>query len=141
MGGEDRNSPPRLHSRIIWFAIIGGATSIGYLILVAVMVDGIAIRPDLSAGFAYIIMLPMNFFGHKHITYRSKRPPLREALAFMTMHAVTAAICTSVMWLVTVPFGATYWLGSLAIVVVAPLTNLLMMEFWVFATGNSARRE
>jgi len=141
MRDEDLSSAPRLISRITRFVFVGGATSVGYVILVAVLVDGFWLRPDLSAAISYVVMLPVNFLGHKHVTYRSKRPPFREAAAFLGMHAVTAAICAFVMWLVTGPFGAIYWIGSAAIVVIAPLANLLMMEFWVFAAKHNLRRD
>lgn len=52
-----------------------------------------------------------------------------------------AAIYACVMKLETLLFGATYWLRSLTIVVIVPLTNPVMMDFRVFVAGNRARRD
>lgn len=119
--------------RILRFLVVGGATSLGYVIAVAVLVDGIGHSEGLAAGIAYLLMLPVSFFGHKLFTYQSKQRTLPASIRFVAVHGITAAICAGVMWIINAHLGATHWFGSATIVVIAPAINFILMEIWVFA--------
>lgn len=125
---------PKWHIlRILRFVVVGGSTSLGYVVAVAVLVDGIGLAEGIAAGIAYLLMLPVSFLGHKLFTYQSKQRSIPEGVRFVAMHGITAAICAGVMWIITAQPGATHWLGSAAIVVVAPAVNFILMAIWVFA--------
>lgn len=119
--------------RFLRFLVVGGSTSFGYVIAVAVLVDRMGISEQYAAGIAYLLMFPVNFLGHKLFTYQSNQRPLPEGARFVAMHGVTAAICAGIMWIITAQLEATHWLGSAAIVLIAPAVNYIMMETWVFA--------
>lgn len=127
-----RTSGPR--DRILRFLIVGGGTSLGYVSLVALLVDVIGIRAVVSAAFAYLVMLPVSFLAHKLFTFQSRRRTLPESIRFLAMHVLTACICGAVMWFATAVFASSHWIGSAITVVVAPAVNFILLEFWVFRT-------
>jgi putative flippase GtrA len=119
------------------FLIVGGGTSLGYVLTVAFLVEVIGVGDVLSAAMAYLAMLPVSFVAHKVFTYESQNKALPESIRFAVMHGLTACICGTIMWFATGFLDATHWVGSAITVVTAPAINFVMLEFWVFKKRNA----
>ena len=111
----------------IKFALVGCLTSAGYVILVAGLINPIGLPDELAASIAYFFMLPLNFWGHKYFTFKSNLSSLLTSFRFILMHAMTALLCTVIMWISTEKFDTSYWFGSFLIVLIAPLFNYILM--------------
>jgi len=118
--------------RVLNFALVGCLTSAGYVILVAGLINPIGLPDELAASIAYFFMLPLNFWGHKYFTFKSNLSSLLTSFRFILMHAMTALLCTVIMWISTEKFDTSHWFGSFLIVLIAPLFNYTVMARWVF---------
>lgn len=121
-----------LPARLIRFGAVGGATSLGYALVVAGLVEGAGAAPTLAAALAYGALLPLNYLGHRRATWRSHAPRRPEVLRFLTVHGVTALVCTALMAGATGPLGLSHWAGSMVIVIAAPVMNFAMFDRWAF---------
>ncbi len=124
---------PDTPQRIARFLLVGGASTIAYVIGVAVLVELLRMDPNLAAPLTYAALLPLNFLGQKFFTYNSRLPSRSEIIPFLAMHAITATISAIIMWAATEKLGMTHWAGSIIIAIVAPVVNFAMLEFWVFS--------
>lgn len=122
---------PAFPARIFRFAAVGGATSAGYFIFVAAMVHA-EFAEGFAAALAYLVFLPLNYIGHRRLTWRSKVPKSLEVLRFLGVHGITMLTCMTIMVFTIEVLYLSYWIGSLLIVVIAPLLNLSMFNIWVF---------
>jgi putative flippase GtrA len=121
-----------LPARLIRFGAVGGATSLGYALGVAGLVEWAGAAPTLAAALAYGALLPLNYLGHRRATWRSRAPRRPEVLRFLAVHGVTALVCTALMAVATGPLGLSHWAGSLVIVITAPVLNFAMFDRWAF---------
>lgn len=121
---------PTTMARLLRFGAVGGATSLGYALLVAGLVTWLP--EPLAAGLAYLAMVPVNYLGHRRATFRSAAPTRPELLRFLAVHGVTLLASMAAMQLVTAGLGLSHWIGSLAIMVLAPVLNFVLLQLWVF---------
>ena len=119
-------------ARLIRFAVVGGATSLGYGILVVVQVECLRISAPAAAGLSYLLLMPLNYMGHRRATWRSAAPKRQEVQRFVLAHGVTMLACTALMAVVNGGLGWPYWTGSALIIVLAPVMNFVLFELWVF---------
>lgn len=115
---------------MIRFGIVGGATSAAYALVVAGLVR--LVSEPVAAALAYLVLLPVNYLGHRRATFRSRAPGGAELLRYLAVHGLTLLACMAVMQGVTAGLGASHWAGSAAIVVMAPVLNFVLMHLWVF---------
>lgn len=125
-----------LSARLIRFAAIGASTSVAYTLLVAALVDFVS--EPAAAALAYLALLPVNYLGHRRATFRSRAPTGRELTRFLKVHGLTLIACAAVMMAVTAGLGASYWVGSAVIVVMAPALNFALLHVWVFPHKDQA---
>jgi len=90
--------------------------------------------PKWSSVFGYITVLPVNFIGHRKLTFHSVNNTLPEVFRFLGVHTVNAAISVAGMYAVVDWLGYSYWFGSLTAVVLVPISTFLMMDRWVFTS-------
>jgi putative flippase GtrA len=122
-----------LSARLARFALVGGLTSGVYALVVAGLVP---FMPEpAAAAVAYLVLLPVNFIGHRRATFRSRAPTGPELARYLAVHGITLTACAGVMALVTSVFGASHWAGSALIVVLAPVLNFVLLDRWVFRRG------
>lgn len=121
-----------LPARVIRFAAVGGVTSAGYVIVVAILVDVANLRSIFAAAATYLLFLPINYMGHRKITWNSNKPKRFEATCFVIAHGFTLFLCVLIMAITTNTLNMPHWIGSMTIVVVAPILNLVMFDLWVF---------
>lgn len=125
-----------LVARLLRFAVVGGSTSGLYVLVVAVLVELGEIVPGLAAALAYVLLLPISFLGHKHATFRSSWPLWPEVARFLGLHGITALVSVSVMGVAVNGLDLPHWGGSVAISVLAPVINFVLLHFWVFHSSR-----
>lgn len=123
----------RRGARLLRFGLVGGATSAGYVLAVALLA-GVMAEP-LAAAIAYLALVPVNYLGHRRATFRSRAPGGPELLRYLAAHGATMLACMAAMHLV-VAAGGSHWAGSAVILLLAPAMNFLLLDLWVFRRGR-----
>lgn len=122
-----------LSKRLFRFAGVGALSSLVYVLAVALYVELLGIEPGWASALAYVTAIPVSFFGHRKVTFRSDASLLPELLRFLLIHATNIAISVGGMAWAVNWLGASYWVGSLIAVVLVPLSTFIIMDLWVFS--------
>ncbi|WP_228019282.1 GtrA family protein [Phyllobacterium pellucidum] len=124
--------------RLIRFGLVGGANTVAYFILANALVYIIGVQRELSAYFAYALILPFSFFGHRRFTFRSRGNAMSEWVRFCVMQGVCLSIIAGVNAFSKHYPASLSWVAFAAISFLIPVINFLMMQAWVFATRGKA---
>ena len=76
------------------FVIVGGFCAACYLSLAWVL-HYLGLSPAASSAGAYVLCLPLGYFGHRSITFRSARRHGRASLAYFTVQGIAVLIVTA----------------------------------------------
>jgi len=123
-----------LTARAIRFGAVGTVTSAGFALMVAGLVGWVT--EPVAAALAYLLLVPVNYLGHRRATFRSRAPTGTELARYLAVHGATLLVCASMMQGVTAGLGQSHWVGSAAIVVLAPVMNFSLLHLWVFRRAN-----
>ena len=114
------------------FAGVGVMSGLIYAIVTALLVSGIAVNPTLASIGGYCAAIPLNFVGHRQFSFRSRGRLSFDMLRFVVAQAINIAVTAGAMYAVTAWFGAAYWWGMIAAVILVPVANFAFMNLWVF---------
>ena len=125
-----------LPKRLLRFAGVGAFSSLAYVLAVALYVEVLALNPTWSSALGYATIIPLNFFGHRKVTFHSNGHPARQFFRFIVMHGVNLLVCVGGMYWVVDLSGYSFWFGSLLAVVLVPLSTYVVMDLWVFSKSR-----
>jgi len=122
--------------RLFRFAWVGIFSGLMYMLVVGFYVEIATFGAKWSSVFGYITVLPVNFIGHRKLTFRSANNALPEVFRFLSVHTINVGISVAGMYGVVDLLGYSHWFGSLTAVVLVPISTFLMMDRWVFTSHN-----
>lgn len=121
-----------LSYKILRFAVVGGLSSLLYVLLVAFYVEIFGSGERWAAVLAYLTMLPINFIAHRCFTFRTVGHVWVELPRFALLHLCNIAVSLGGMIGAVEGFGLSYWFGAFAAAILVPMSTFLVMNFWVF---------
>lgn len=113
------------------FGSVGAAATLCYFLLATALAKLLGISPATASVIAYILSAGISYFGHRRLSFASKRSHAAAVPRFLTTLAIGLAIAF------LLPKGGEA-LGSpptvafAAICVVIPVANFLLLKLWVF---------
>lgn len=119
--------------RFARFAGVGAVSAVCYVALVAVCVEAAGLGPKVASAVAYVLALPISYFGHRRLTFRSTTRISSEVPKFLAVNAANAAMAIGGMWWAVDRAGHDYWVGSLLAAILVPTTTFITFQLWVFA--------
>lgn len=122
--------------RVGRFGLVGIAASAAYAIIALLLIEGAGLRSWAGSALAYILAIPVSFFGQKHFTFRSQGPIAGEMPAFLLLQAANIVLAAGVMAVATDVAGLPHWLGVLAVVAVIPAVTYVALARGVFLQSN-----
>jgi putative flippase GtrA len=125
-----------LLARAIRFGCVGVASGLVYGAVTALLVSGFGVAPVAASVAGYCISVPVSFLGHRGFSFRSHGRWTAEALRFAVTQALNIGVTVLAMRGATADFHVSYLWGVAATVVLVPVANFLLMNFWVFARGS-----
>ena len=76
--------------------------------------------------------LPLNFIGNRRFSFRSTNALAGDAGRFLLLHAGNLIVTVMAMGAIADLLGLHYSAGILAAVIIVPVVNFLVMQWWVF---------
>ena len=126
--------------RLAWFGGIGGATTLLYALLAWVMTVPLGWWPWLASALAYGICGIGGFLSHKRLTFRSNAPAAGEVRRFVATSVVGYGIATGLPWLLTQSLQYDARIAIIAVCIVCPLVNYVLLNSFVFAKPAGPRQ-
>jgi putative flippase GtrA len=114
------------------FAIIGVLSSLVFTTVTATCVSMLAIDHKLASTCGYLVALPLNFIGNRRFSFRSSNGLAGDAGRFLLLHAGNLIVTVLAMGAIVDLLGLHYSAGIVAAVIIVPVVNFLVMQWWVF---------
>lgn len=114
------------------FGMVGVLSSSVFAVVTALCAGPLGIGPKLSSVAGYVASMPLNFVFNRRFSFRSENTLLGDLLRYILMHGINILLTTFAMGAAVDYFGLHYAFGIVAAVVLVPLLNFVLMNWWVF---------
>lgn len=121
--------------KILRFLLIGGAAALGYF-GIATFLKFLGMPIFVAGSFAFLIMLPFSYMGHRLFTFGSERDVLPELQKFALSAAMGAMLSGAIPYLSVSRFHLPVMAGFSCACILVPTLNYLLLNLWVFANGG-----
>ena len=116
------------------FGTIGALNTATYAILSSGLIGLLGVEATLSSAIAFAGCLPLAFWSHKLITFRSDKRGRDEFLRFTLVQVLSFAVATLTMFVCVHLLGLHHLVPILVTILIVPLISFIVMERWVFNT-------
>ena len=122
--------------RLFRFAIVGGLSSVFYVLLVLGFVAFLGLGNVTSTAVSYVISLLINYILQRVFSFRSTQKIVLELPKFLLLHICNMMVSIAGMYGFVNIWDLPYWIGALFAVFLVPISTFLVMHFWVFGKIN-----
>ena len=114
------------------FGTIGALNTATYAILSSGLIGLLGVEATLSSAIAFAACLPLAFWSHKLVTFRSGTRGRDEFIRFTLVQLLSLAIATLTMFVCVHLLGLHHLFPILLTVLIVPLISFIVMDRWVF---------
>lgn len=134
-------SPHTIYS-FFRFGLVGAMCSAVYAGVAWILHERMGQPPIIASVLAYIAAIPLSFAGQKFYAFKSTMAVTDELPRFVAVQIFNLILAGAAMFLITDIVGLPFWLGTLTVIALIPLTTFMMLSLVVFrnkpANGDKA---
>ena len=119
--------------KIIRFGIVGAVAALTYAILAYVFMWVFEFDEVFASALAYLIAIPVSFFGQKYITFTSNGAIKTEAMKFLVLQFFCLVAATLIPIVTTDIFALHPNFSILAVCILIPPISYGVMSWMIFA--------
>ena len=123
------------------FCVIGVSLALIYFVMAYAGSSGLGIAPAIASACAYMLMIPLAYFAHRIITFRSSAVHRVAFPRFVVTSCLGVALSWVIPYTASQLFGAPHWLAFLAVCVIVPTLSFLTTRAWVFVETHGASHD
>ncbi len=116
----------------IVFGVVGVSLAAIYFVMAYVGSSGLGLEPAIASGSAYVLMIPLAYFAHRVITFRSSAVHRVAFPRFVVTSCLGVALSWVIPYLALHLFAAPRWLAFLAVCAIVPALSFVTTRAWVF---------
>nr|WP_240758506.1 GtrA family protein [Lysinibacillus sp. SGAir0095] len=113
------------------YSLVGCISTLIYFLSVFVFIEGLHMDPVLGSAVSFIIMTIVSFFLNVKYTFGSSITQ-QKALRFMTVSTIGFILNFLLMFVIVHIFDFHYFIGELVTILVIPVVNFLLNNYWTF---------
>ena len=117
--------------QIIVFGMVGGAATIGYAVGVWLLVRQLGWSPVVASLVSYILCAVFSFLAHSLLTFQVGKGTPRDLVRFIVTTVIGLSLAAGAMK-ASEMMGFPLPVGIAIVVMAIPLTNFLVLKYWVF---------
>ena len=114
------------------FGVVGVSLALIYFVMAYAGSSGIGLQPAIASFCAYLLMIPLAYFAHRIITFRSSALHSVALPRFVVTSGMGVALSWVIPYLASKLFAAPHWLAFLAVCVIVPALSFVTTRAWVF---------
>jgi putative flippase GtrA len=122
----------------IVFGVVGVSLALIYFVVAYAGSSGVGLEPAIASGLAYTLMIPLAYFAHRIITFRSSTFHRVAFPRFVATSCMGVALSWVIPYVGSRLFAAPHWLSFLAVCVIVPTLSFLTTRAWVFMRSGEA---
>lgn len=116
------------------FGAIGAINTATYAILSSGLIGSFGVEATLSSAISFAVCLPLAFWSHKLVTFRSGKRSRDEFFKFVSIQSASFAIATISMFICVHLLGLHHIIPILLTIVIVPVVSFVVLDRWVFKT-------
>jgi putative flippase GtrA len=116
----------------ITFVLVGVSLALIYFVVAYAGSSRIGLQPAIASFYAYLLMIPLAYFAHRVITFRSSAVHSVAFPRFVVTSCIGVALSWVIPYLASQLFAAPHWLAFLAVCVIVPTLSFVTTRAWVF---------
>jgi putative flippase GtrA len=120
------------------FGVVGVTLAAIYFVIAYAGSSGVGLAPPVASGLAYMLMIPLAYFAHRIITFRSSAVHKVAFPRFVVTSCMGVALSWVIPYLGSRLFVAPHWLSFLAVCVIVPALSFVATRAWVFVGSKGA---
>jgi putative flippase GtrA len=124
---------------MVVYCIVGVLLAVLYFVVASVGTSVIGLQPATASGMAYLLNIPVAYFAHRMVTFRSSELHHVAFPRFVVTSCMGLALSWLIPHLLLRMFAIPHWLAFLAVGVAVPTINFLATRIWVFGVSRAAR--
>jgi len=118
------------------FSLIGIMSTVIYFILANLFILSGAMPPMLASSLAFIVTIPISYFGHGNFTFQIKNTNKAQLKRYL-IYVVFGFVCSNlIMYLSSRSNYLNAYIGVIIITVLFPMINFLALKFLVFSKND-----
>jgi len=121
-----------LLARLSRFSLVGIFATLTYFVLANGFIWLEVIPPAMSSVLAYLMAMPVSFFGQSRFTFRVTVNTQGQFFRFCALNGCGLLISFGSVHLATDVLSVKPFWGTVATTVAVPLLSYFVMKFWVF---------
>jgi putative flippase GtrA len=121
-----------LRQRVIRYLIVGAGGTVSYFVLVALLVEKMAVSPVPSVIIAYSVLTLYSYLASRRWVFNTSSKHLPTFSRFLVLLVVGFFLNTGIMYFATEILAQSYLWGLFGSVAIIPATNFTLSYFWVF---------
>jgi putative flippase GtrA len=122
-----------LRTPLVRFAAVGAVSTLAYALLAHLAMALLGWRPGLASLAAYAACMPISYWGHRRVSFRSTRGHGEAGPRFVLASAGGYGLAYLIPWLSTERMGLPAPVATALVCVAVPAVNALVMARLVFA--------
>lgn len=120
-----------LFTKFLKYSFVGCICTLIYFISVFIFIEGLYMDPVVGSALSFIIMTIVSFFLNVKYTFGSIITRQR-ALRFTTVSAIGFLLNFLLMFFIVHVFNLHYFIGELVTILVIPVVNFILNNYWTF---------
>ena len=120
-----------LFVRFMKYSFVGCICTLFYFLSVFVFIEGFHMDPVLGSALSFILMTILSFFLNVKYTFGSIITG-QKAFRFMTVSTIGFILNFLLMFIVVHIFDLHYFLGEVVTIMVIPVVNFILNNYWTF---------
>ena len=121
-----------LLNRLLWMATVGGAATLTYAVLTWCLAVLTALPAALASLTSYAVAAVLSYFGHRGLTFRSRRSHREAVWSFIGVSLFGYATAFAIPGLFTGAMGARIEISILLTCAAVPALNYVAKSQFVF---------
>ena len=116
------------------FVCVGGAAAVTHLLVVALVVQGLALAPLAANVLGFLVAFCVSYGGHTLLTFSEHKAPHRQALPRFFLVACCSFALNEVLYYIALHQWHLHYLWSLfAVLLIVAIVTFVAAKFWAFA--------
>jgi putative flippase GtrA len=117
--------------KFIKYSFVGFFSTLVYFLSVYVLVELLHMEPIMGSANSFLIMTVFSFFLNKKYTFNSEFSK-QKLVRFFIVSGIGFVLNFAIMYGITSLLSYHYFIGELVTILVIPLVNFLLNNYWTF---------
>ena len=122
----------------IVFCVVGVLLALIYFVVAYAGTSGIGLKPEIASACAYLLMIPLAYFAHRIITFRSSAVHRVAFPRFVVTSCLGVALSWVIPYVASQLFAAPHWIAFLGVCVIVPTLSFVTTRAWVFVETRAS---